>query len=90
MGETPDTRRIERNGEYDLPQREQAASPFEALRPDGPAVIDLTKVTYVDSVFLRELVKLRRRFGEHSITLIGASDSVMFILRQVGLISSSR
>ena len=34
-------------------------------------------------MFLSELVKLRQRFKEHSITLLGASESVMRILRLV-------
>jgi anti-anti-sigma factor len=75
--------RIELNGEYDLAQREEMASLFEALRSDGPAVIDLTKVTYVDSMFLSELIKLRRRFREHPITLVGANGNVADLLRLV-------
>jgi anti-anti-sigma factor len=80
MGSIP---RIELYGEYDLSQKEAIASLFEALPPDGPAVIDLTKVTYVDSTFLSELVRLRRRFKEHPITLLGAKDQVMRVLRLV-------
>jgi anti-anti-sigma factor len=83
MGKTPNTRRIELRGEYDVSQKEAIASLFEALRPDGPAVIDMTKCTYVDSTFLSELVKLRQRFKEHPITLLGASGSVMRVLRLV-------
>jgi anti-anti-sigma factor len=81
MGKTLSARRVELDGEYDLSQKEAIASLFEALRPDGPAVIDLTKCTYVDSTFLSELVKLRQRFKEHPITLVGASGSVMRVLR---------
>jgi anti-anti-sigma factor len=83
MGKTLNARRVELDGEYDLSQKEAIASLFEALRPDGPAVIDLTKCTYVDSTFLSELVKLRQRFKEHPITLVGASGSVMRVLRLV-------
>jgi anti-anti-sigma factor len=83
MGKTLSARRVALDGEYDLSQKEAIASLFEALRPDGPAVIDLTKCTYVDSTFLSELVKLRQRFKEHPITLIGASGSVMRVLRLV-------
>lgn len=83
MVTTPSTRRIELNGEYDVSQKETIASLFGALRPDGPAVIDLTKCTYVDSTFLSELVKLRERFKQHPITLLGASGSVMRVLQIV-------
>jgi anti-anti-sigma factor len=80
---TQSARRIELNGEYDISQRQAIASLFEGLRPDGPAVIDLTNVTYVDSIFLGELIKLRRRFGKHPITLVGAKGSVARVLRLV-------
>ncbi|MFZ0575196.1 MAG: STAS domain-containing protein [Candidatus Cybelea sp.] len=83
MGKTPNARRIELNGEYDVSQKEAIAALFAALPPDGPAVIDLSKCTYVDSTFLSELVKLRQRFKEHPITLLGASGSVMRVLRLV-------
>lgn len=46
-------------------------------------MIDLTKCTYVDSTLLSELVKLRQRFKEPRITLLGASGSVMRVLRLV-------
>jgi anti-anti-sigma factor len=75
--------RIELNGEYDISQKEAIASLFGSLRPDGPAVIDLTKCTYVDSTFLSELVRLRKRLKEHPITLLGASGAVMRVLRLV-------
>jgi anti-anti-sigma factor len=83
MEKASSTRRIELNGECDVSQIQAVASLFEALRPDGPAVIDLTSVTYVDSLFLGELLKLRRRFREHSITLVGATGNVARILRIV-------
>jgi anti-anti-sigma regulatory factor len=81
MEKTPNARCIELHGEYDFSRREALASLFESLDPAAPAVIDLTKCTYVDSMFLGELVKLRRRFTEHSITLLGATGSVMYMLR---------
>jgi anti-anti-sigma regulatory factor len=83
MGKTLNARRIELSGEYDVSRREAIASLFETLRADVPLVIDLTKCTYVDSTFLGELVKLRRRFTEYPITLFGASGSVMHVLQTV-------
>jgi anti-anti-sigma regulatory factor len=80
---TPNTRRIELNGEYDVSQMESAASSFRALRPDGPLAIDLTKCTLVDSTFLNELIKLGRRYKEHPITLLGESGGVMHVFRIV-------
>ena len=74
-------RRLELNGEYDLSQKEEIAALFGGLRADGPATIDLTKVTYVDSSFLNELVALRLRFREQPITLAGANANIARILR---------
>jgi anti-anti-sigma regulatory factor len=75
--------RIELNDEYDLNQRKGMVSLFDALRPDGPTVIDLTKVTYVDATFLSELIRLRRRLKQLPITLAGANGKVMRVLKLV-------
>ncbi len=77
------TRRIELVGEYDVSQKRELAALFGALEPGGPATIDLTRVTYVDSSFLNELVKLRTRFIPHQITLLVRSDNVRRLLRLV-------
>jgi anti-anti-sigma factor len=76
-------RRIELDGEYDLSQREQIAALFGALDADHPVIIDLTKVTYIDSTFLHELAALRLRLKEQSITLTGATPSIKRILKIV-------
>lgn len=68
--------RMELNGEYDLSDKEEIASLFGSLRAGGPAVIDMTKVTYIDSAFLHELAGLRSRFKPHPITLLGVSESL--------------
>ncbi|MFY9883158.1 MAG: STAS domain-containing protein, partial [Candidatus Cybelea sp.] len=68
------TPRIELCGEYDLSTKEEIASLFGSLRAGGPAVIDMTKVTYIDSTFLHELAGLRSRFMPHPITLLGVSE----------------
>jgi anti-anti-sigma factor len=77
------SRRIEFDGEYDLSQREQIAALFDGLGADGPVIIDLTKVTYIDSTFLHELAALRLRFKERSITLTGANANIKRILKVV-------
>ena len=76
-------RRIELNSEYDLSQKEQIAALLGSLGADGPGVIDLTKVTYIDSTFLQELAALRLRFKGQSITLTGANAGVKRILKLV-------
>jgi anti-anti-sigma regulatory factor len=85
MAETPKVpvSRIVLEGEYDLTQKAAVALLFGELQADGPAIIDLTKVTYVDSSFLNELAVLRARLKEHAITLVGATGSVMRVLKLV-------
>lgn len=77
------TRRIELAGEYDVSQKQELAALFEALPRDGPAIIDMTRVTFIDSSFLQELTKLRARLMPHRITLLVRSDNVRRILRVV-------
>lgn len=77
------SRRIELVGEYDLSQKPDLAALFGALEPHGPATIDMTQVTYVDSSFLKELVKLRKRLIPHRITLLVRSANVRRLLRLV-------
>jgi anti-anti-sigma factor len=80
---TDSRRRIELEGEYDLSQREQIAALFGSLHADGPIVIDLTKVTFIDSTFLHLLAALRLRFKGQSITLTGATANIKRILKLV-------
>ncbi len=70
-------------GEYDIADREALATLFGALRADGPATIDLTKVTYLDATMLTELLKLQARFKEHSIKLLVRSGIIRRVLRIV-------
>lgn len=77
------TRRLELIGEYDLNQKGELGALFRALSPDGPATIDMSRVTYVDSSFLQELVRLRKRLTPHRITLLVRSDNVRHLLRLV-------
>lgn len=81
------SRRIELVGEYDISQKPQIAALFEALHPGGPATIDMTRVSYIDSSFLNELIKLRMRFVPHQITLIVREDNIRRIL---GLVKFDR
>ncbi len=77
------SRGISLEGEYDLVDRQALATLFGALRADGPATIDLTKVTYLDGTILTELLKLQTRFKEHSIKLLVRSSIIHRVLRIV-------
>jgi anti-anti-sigma regulatory factor len=43
-------------------------------------VIDMVKVTYIDSTFLHELAGLRSRFKPHPITLLGVNKNLQRVL----------
>ena len=79
------TRRIELVGQYDLSQKPELAILLEALAPGAPATIDMTKVTYIDSSVLNELVKLRKRLTPHKVTVVVRSDDIGCVLRLVRL-----
>ena len=76
-------RGIALEGEYDIADRGALATLFGALCADGPATIDLTKVTYLDATMLSELVKLQARFKGYSIKLLVRSDIIRRVLRIV-------
>lgn len=73
-------RRVALDGEYDLSRKEEVASLFARLAPDGPAVVDMSSVSYIDSTFLHELALLHFRFKDHSVTLINVQPNVKRIL----------
>jgi anti-anti-sigma factor len=79
----PMVNRVELSGEYDLSRRDEIAALFGSLRPEGPAVVDMSQVTYVDSTFLHELATLHFRFQELPVTLVGVNDAIKRILRIV-------
>lgn len=73
-------RRVELDGEYDLSRKDEVASLFARLVPDAPASIDMSRVTYIDSTFLRELALLHFRFKDFPVTLINVCPNVRRIL----------
>ena len=65
------TRRLRLAGEYDLADKAHLTEVFGTLPPNGPAVIDMTAVTYIDTTFLHEVDALRLRLKGHRVTLVG-------------------
>jgi anti-anti-sigma factor len=63
-------------GEYDLSRRDELAAIFAALDSNAPAIVDMAKVTFVDSSFLYELVVLRSRLKEWGVTLRGVQPPI--------------
>ncbi len=76
--------RVELEGEYDVARRSEVVSLFTAIPADGPVIIDLSKVTYLDSLFMQELILLNRRLGKLPITLVGANPNIRRLLQIVG------
>ena len=72
--------RIQLDGEYDLSRKEELVAVLGSLSAKGPAVVDMTTVTYVDSTFLRELAGLQIRFKRWGVTLVGVSAAIKRIL----------
>jgi len=76
--------RVELSGEYDLSRKEELGLLFAALPVDRSAVIDLSRVTYVDSTFLHELAALHCRLKEQVVALVGASSAIRRVLGIMG------
>ena len=67
----PPRNRIELDGEYDLSRRDEVAKLFGAIATNTEElVIDVSRVSYVDSSFCHELAQLRKRLNGRRITLI--------------------
>ncbi|HEX3468587.1 MAG TPA: STAS domain-containing protein [Candidatus Elarobacter sp.] len=67
-------------GELDLSNVSSLRAKLAAI--DGPAVVDLSDVTYLDSAALNELASLRRRVG--SVALVVDSPNIRRTLEIVG------
>jgi anti-anti-sigma factor len=76
-------RRLVLDGEYDLTRKDELALLFASLDGDGPVIIDLAKVTYMDSTVLRELAALRTKSDRRSITLAGVNQHLRRIFEVV-------
>lgn len=72
----PTGRRIALEGELDIARKDELQRLFDSIEKDGPLTIDLRRVTYADSTFLRVLGLLAVRFEEVPITLLGASPAL--------------
>jgi anti-anti-sigma factor len=71
---------IELAGEYDLARKQEIAALFASVN-GAPVTIDMSQVTYVDSSFLSELVKMRLRLQERPVTLIGPQKNILRVLQ---------
>jgi anti-anti-sigma regulatory factor len=76
-------RRLKLVGEYDLADKPQLSALFGTLPPGGPATIDMTDVTYIDTTYLHEVDVLRLRLKGHRVTLVGLNKNLQRLLHIV-------
>lgn len=72
---------IELSGEYDLARKQELAGLFAGIDGKTAITVDMREVTYVDSSFLTELVAMRLRLQERSVTLVGPQPNVVRVLQ---------
>ena len=76
------------SGEYDLSSQQQLRRAFDSLAPKGRAVLDFTRVTYIDSTVLSELVRLntlRLEARLDAVTLVTSNSNIRRVLSLVHL-----
>ena len=77
--------RIALLGEFDLSRRVELGERFDSVPPGWDVVVDLHRVTYLDSTFLNLLARLYRRRSEGTtVTLERPNEQVRRVLRLVG------
>lgn len=76
-------KRIELNGEYDLTRKDEIIGLFGSINGESSVVIDMAKVTYIDSTILSELAALRLRDASRSIRLADPNKQIRRILKIV-------
>lgn len=79
----PSVKRIELEGEYDLTRKDEIASMFGCINGEASVVIDMAKVTYMDSTVLKELATLRLRDASRLIRVAGPNQHIRRLLRLV-------
>ena len=72
--------RIEFEGELDIARKDELERIFDSIEKNGPLTMDLRRVTYVDSTFLRLLASLALRFQEMPIRLVVATANLRRVL----------
>ena len=79
--EPENSRHVRLFGEYGIDRRDELRKILESIDL-GPVSLDLSGVTYADSIFLGQLVALRRRLQE--VTLTGANATLRKIFTLCG------
>ena len=75
--------RVEFDGEYDLTRREEVRAALSPLDGTRPVVLDVRRITYVDSSFFNELANFRRDHKECAVTIEGPSSMMKRLLKML-------
>ncbi|HZO93632.1 MAG TPA: STAS domain-containing protein [Candidatus Baltobacteraceae bacterium] len=75
-------------GEIDIHDADRLRTLFDACAQGKPVLVDLSRVTYLDSTALNELARLRRRCDD--VAIVVASPQIERILEIVGFTSTFR
>jgi anti-anti-sigma regulatory factor len=66
-------------GEYDLTHQSQVRAEFDALRDENHLILDMSAVTFLDSTFVSELIRLHRERADRGcdrLTIVRAAPIV--------------
>lgn len=81
MGSGPE--RISLSGEYDCLRQQEVAEAFARLGDPTRLELDFANVSYIDSTFLTELVRLRRRLPDCQIAFVNVNENISRVLKIV-------
>lgn len=76
----PNSRRVVLDGDCDLSRKDELAALFDALTPDGPATIDLSGASFVDSTVFSLLAALSIRFQDVPVTIVCPNPNLRRVL----------
>lgn len=80
-------------GEYDLMHRAQLRVEFDALHEQDHLILDLSAVTYLDSTFVKELIRLqkvRAQCGYERLTIVRAAPIVKKVFARLYIFTFAR
>jgi anti-anti-sigma factor len=80
-------------GEYDLTHQAQLRAEFDALQAENHLILDMSAVTYLDSTFASELVRLHQKRAERGcdrLTIVRAAPIVKKVFELLYIFTFAR
>jgi len=74
------------SGEYDLTHHRELRAEFDALCDEPNLVLDMRGVTYLDSTFVTELIRLHKCRGERGIGEVSIVRNTFLVKRLFGIL----